>query len=129
MTFFLDNSMPRRLVDVMTILKRGSSDEFEIIHLKQMFAGSTDDTDWLRDIPPDYIIITGDNKIQTRSEERKALEKNGNTIFYMQPKYPRLPVWEQAWMFLKLWPEILSKSIDNPTKRAFKISRKLQIHC
>lgn len=74
------------------------------------FTERTKDVDWIerlgKDVPNDWIIITGDQRIRKNLAERSAWIKAQLKAFVLAPAYQKTPVNQCAATILWRWPEM-----------------------
>ncbi len=98
MTFFFDNNISPRLVN---ILKQLSVDA---IHLKEIFPADTEDTDWIpRAGAEGWIIVTADRMIRRIPAELLALKQSGTTALFLKETFLKKGIWQQAEWLIKTW--------------------------
>ena len=104
MTFFFDNTFPRRLVAIMRLM------DIDARHLQDDFAPETPDIDWLPEIGRrDWVLITGDRGISRKPAERLALERANIVAVFMAKSFMHKHIFDLVSSFIKWWPEIERK--------------------
>jgi hypothetical protein len=109
--FFFDRCMPLRLARMIAVWVP----THQILHHDDdlRFDPTTEDVEWIRTVGndhPPWVVISGDSKILKRPLEREALRNANLTFFCLSDHWPKMPINEQAWKFLKVWPDILVAS-------------------
>jgi hypothetical protein len=123
MNFFFDRCLPIRLARMIGV--------YEVKHIVRhldddpRFHEQTGDVEWMRvlskDDPP-WIVISADLGILRNRVERAVLREANLTFFCLKKQWMKtMEFYERAWRFLKLWPEIISKS-DQNYPRIFEVS-------
>lgn len=122
LAFFFDRNFPRpiaRLIEhyEQQFVARHQDDDgrFEI---------DTPDIDIIRALAADdgrvWVMITGDKHILTRPAERAVLVSSGVKYFCFGRAWFRMRTHEQAWRFLRVWPEVIEVAA-NHRARLFEI--------
>lgn len=108
MKFFFDNTMPPRLVEA---LKKLDSDH-ELVHLRERFSADTLDAVWISTLADegDWIIVSGDVRITRNPGERQAWNESKLLAFFLARGWTSQALWDQAWRFIKWWPDIVDQS-------------------
>jgi hypothetical protein len=60
-----------------------------------------------------WVLISADRHITTRPPERAALTRTGLRFFCFGKAWFRLGTHEQAWRFLKGWPDLVETAINH----------------
>jgi hypothetical protein len=124
MTFFFDRCFPRSLTHALQILQRVPSamKDVVLIHFNDRpeFSQSTPDTEWIRVVSlwnPKPIVITSDPKILKRPDEMRELFHANLMFIALADQWAEMDIWDQAWKFIKLWPNVLKKmdGLHQPT--------------
>jgi hypothetical protein len=88
------------------------------------FGDTTPDVEWIKvlaaDAPP-WIIISGDGRILKNKTELSALKEAKLTFFCLSRQWMHMKIYEQAWKFIKVWPDILENA-KGTTPRIYEIS-------
>ena len=101
MTYFLDNTFPRKLTDILKLL------EIDAVHLQTMFEPNTPDEIWIPQVSEEnFILLTGDGRIRKGSVERAALEQSKLRAFFMFGGYTNLQLFKQVAFIIDNWDEI-----------------------
>jgi hypothetical protein len=91
----------------------------------ERFSPTMSDVDWLKILGSEDLatsVITQDKKILTRTLERAAFRAAGVKFFYLTGKsWSRWSLHEQAWRFLRVWPEIV-KTAQTHRGKVFEIT-------
>ena len=112
--FFFDRNMSRRIVDMVKIFE---GPRHIVEHHDERFQPSTKDVEWLAKLgkdDPKPIVISGDEAILRNKEEKAVLREADLTFFCLERGWTQRPFEEQAWMFLKVWPIIVSEANVSP---------------
>lgn len=105
-----------------------------VIHLLDRFNHNTPDTKWISELSEegDWVIISGDIRISRSPAERQAWRECGLITFFREKGWMNLTLWEQAWRFIKWWPEIVKMASGIKAPAAFTIpvssSKLRQLH-
>ena len=82
----------------------------DAVHVRDMPCGAhTPDVVWmaaLHSTGDDWLVITGDLRIQRNRPERLAFRQSSLRAIALAPAYQTFPVHQQASMLLWRWPEI-----------------------
>ena len=105
MKFFLDNNLPPAIARALNELV---GDEHEVVHLRAKFSADTTDVEWIQSLgnEGDWIMITRDDAIIRKPQEREALKQSGITAFFLAQGWKHLTRWELAWKIVRWWPNI-----------------------
>lgn len=108
MRFFFDNTMPPKVVEALRVL----DSERKVVHLTNLFDANTADEVWMLNLAKegDWIVISGDLRISRNSAQRKAWLDSGLVAFFLAKGWTNLPLFDQAWRFLKWWPDIVAQA-------------------
>lgn len=118
MKFFFDRCMSIKLCRMVAILETG---RHHLAHHNEdsRFTEFTQDTEWIEAVSRDAerpIVLSGDCKILKRPDEVAALQQSSLTFFCLADHWTDFPIYDQAWKFLKVWPEILKAAVvSEPT--------------
>jgi hypothetical protein len=112
MKLFFDRCMPIKLCRMVVALDYGGH---HLVHHDDdgRFDQSTQDIEWIHALAGDAVrpvVISGDHKILKRPDEVAALQASSLTFFCFTGNWMNLPIEEQAWKFVKIWPEIIKKA-------------------
>jgi hypothetical protein len=100
-TYFLDNTFPRKLADILRLL------DVDVVHLQAEFDPGTADEVWIPQVSAKgYILLTGDGRIRKGSVERAALEESQLPAIFLYSGYTNLSIWEQVAFLVRHWPAI-----------------------
>ncbi|GAC1346171.1 MAG: hypothetical protein NVSMB14_09280 [Isosphaeraceae bacterium] len=66
---------------------------------------------------PKPIVISGDAAILRNKAEKAVLREADLTFFCLERGWTQRPFDEQAWMFLKVWPLIVSGANVSPSRQ------------
>ena len=118
MKFFFDRCMSIKLCRMVAILETG---RHHLVHHNEdsRFTEHTQDTEWIEAISRDAerpIVVSGDCKILKRPDEVAALQQSSLTFFCLADHWTDFPIYDMAWKFLKVWPEIVKEAaVAEPT--------------
>lgn len=118
MKFFFDRCMSIRLCRMVAILETGRQ---HLTHHDEdpRFTQKTTDVEWIEVLSRDAerpIVVSGDCKILKRPDEVAALQQSSLTYFCLADHWSDFPIYDMAWKFLKVWPEILKAvAVSEPT--------------
>jgi hypothetical protein len=122
MRFFFDRNMSSRLARMIDVYET----EHQVRHHDDdnRFNPTTRDTQWIKvlgaDDPP-WVVISGDGHIFRNKVEVAALNEAKLTFFCMSKVWTHMKIYEYAWKFLKLWPQII-ESAQVASPRIFEVS-------
>jgi len=79
-------------------------------HARRKYERDPGDIVWMGDLARDgdWIVVTADDSIRRNPAERQAWINMGQTPFFMQPTWMKVPCEEQAWRLLRWLPRLLS---------------------
>lgn len=81
-----------------------------MIHLTEKFAANTSDELWMGGLVRelDWVIISGDVRINKNPHEVQAWRAAGHTTFFLKPGWTNYSFWIQAYKFVKCFPDIIA---------------------
>lgn len=106
--FFTDENLPTR----MAWLIDAFDPDCTVYALEEEYGKGVADTVWIPELAkrdPKPAILSGDRRILTREQEKRALREHGLTFVLFAPGWMHIPWKEQAVKVLKVWPEIARK--------------------
>lgn len=111
MRFFFNRNMSPYLARAVDALDRDNS----ILHHDDdpRFNKKTTDIEWLTALSKDdprWIVLSGDVTILRNKAEQLALKESKLTYFCLTKRWAHMPIWEYAWRFIRIWPEITERS-------------------
>ena len=119
MKFFVDNNIGHQFVDGMRGFTESLIGVTKIIHLKEKFNPNVKDVDWLRFAGENnYFVISKDNKMRYKPQEKKELSKNNIGAFIVRGKGSSS--FDIIRVLVYKWPDIIEKA--NHTKKPFIFS-------
>jgi PIN like domain len=122
MRFFFDRNMPPQLARMVDVLEREHT--ARSYYDDDGFTDSTPDVEWIgqlaADLPP-WIVVSGDGRILKNKIELSALKEARLTFFCLTRTWMHMKIYEQAWKFIKVWPDIVENA-KGTTPRVFEIS-------
>ncbi|HKI33466.1 MAG TPA: hypothetical protein VKA46_16545 [Gemmataceae bacterium] len=78
------------------------------------FTTTTADEVWISTLAADgdplWLVISGDGRILRNKAQRAVLDGAKLPFFYLAKGWINRPIHEQAWKFMKVWPEILARA-------------------
>jgi hypothetical protein len=90
----------------------------------ERFEIDTPDVDIIRTLAADetyhWVLVSADTRITRRPAERTILAASGIKFFYCGRAWFRMEMHEQAWKFLRSWPDIVERA-ENHKARVFEI--------
>ena len=111
MRFFFDRNMAPQLARMVDVLEREHI--ARSYYDDDRFQETTPDVEWIRalaaDDPP-WIIISGDGRILRNKTELSALKEARLTFFCLSRTWMHMSLYEQAWKFIKTWPQIVENA-------------------
>ena len=122
MRFFFDRNMPPQLARMVDVLEREHT--ARSYYDDDRFTDTTSDVEWIKrlaaDDPP-WIVVSGDGRILKNKIELSALKEARLTFFCLTRTWMHMKIYEQAWKFIKVWPDIVenAKGIDAQDLRDF----------
>ena len=122
MRFFFDRNMPPQLARMVEVLEREHA--ARSYYDDERFGDTTADVTWIKvlaaDDPP-WIIVSGDGRILKNKTELSALKEAKLTFFCLSRQWMHMKIYEQAWKFIKVWPDIVENA-KGTTPRIYEIS-------
>ena len=89
------------------------------------FSQTTADVEWIRvlatDGDPPWIIISGDGRILKNKIELAALKNSNLTFFCLARQWMSMKIHDQAWPFVKVWPDIVENA-KGTNPKIFEVS-------
>jgi hypothetical protein len=67
-----------------------------------------------------WVLISQDKRITRRPAERAALTTAGIRFFYFGKAWSKMSTHEQAWKFVRAWPELVDTA-ENHQGKVFEI--------
>jgi len=107
MNFLFDNALPPKLAKALNILVQP---DHEVRHLKEQFAASVDDQDWIKGLAgdDDWIIVTADTRSERNAHESQAWQQMKRPVITLKSGWLDLPFWRQMNILTKSFPNIIS---------------------
>lgn len=122
MKFFFDRNMPPQLARMVDALEREHT--ARSYYDDDRFDDKTPDITWIKvlaaDDPP-WVVISGDGRILKNKGELSALKEARLMFFCLSRQWMHMKIYEQAWKFIKVWPDILENA-KGTTPRIFEVS-------
>ncbi|MCC7048127.1 MAG: hypothetical protein IT562_15550 [Alphaproteobacteria bacterium] len=115
MRFLLDNCFAPRLAHGIAALRGGN--EKSVLHQHDKFPLDASDEAILRTLTQEggWTIVSGDLNLARLRHQRRALRIHAVTVFALAPGWLELPLWEQAALLIRRWPEIAREAEAAPT--------------
>jgi hypothetical protein len=122
MRFFFDRNMSPRIARMV--------DAFEREHTARAhdddprFTSTIPDVEWIQTLgadDPPWIVISGDGRILRNKVELRALKEARLTFFCMTKQWMHMGIYEYAWKFLRVWPEIVENA-KGTAPRIFEVA-------
>jgi len=122
MKCLFDNNMPPKLAKTLKFLE--GNDGIVVDHLNEKFLPNTPDIEWITKLAKegDWFVITKDNQIRKRSNEKKAWQESHIPIVFLTKSWMNYDFWEIAWRFIKHWPKLKEKIINNRKIESFELA-------
>lgn len=106
MTFFFDNNLPRRAVEILKLV------EYEVVHFQEIYphqqypVGVPDEV-WIPEVGGrGWIIVAGDQRILTRPAEWVAPKKAHVVAYFVYRGFPQQKILQQARWLIKHWDNV-----------------------
>lgn len=121
MRFFFDNNLAPKLEKSLHVLVEP---DHQVVHLKDRFAANTPDETWIRALggEKDWVIVSGDLRIQNNPHEVRAWQEAGHTVFFLKSAWIAQPFWTQAWKFVKCFPDLVATAAKAKPGDAFFVT-------
>lgn len=118
--FLFDRNFPRpiarmieQFVTTAGLVVRHQDDD-------QRFESTTSDVDIIRTLAADtdrrWVFISQDKRITRRPAERAVLAVAGIKFFYFGKAWSRMSTHEQAWKFVRAWPDLVQMAEEHRGK-------------
>ena len=110
MRFFFDRCAP---IAFARMVRGFEGDAHLVRHHDEdsRFTTTTPDEQWIASLStegePYWIVISGDGRILKNKAQRAVLDEARLPFFYLARPWINLPIREQAWKFMKVWPSIV----------------------
>jgi PIN like domain len=117
MRFFFDRNLSYRIARMIDAF----DPDHDARHLDddRRFVETAGDTEWITtlsgDEPPWHAIVSLDARMLTRPDESAALRRSGLKFFVLE-RWDRMKLHEQAWKFVKVWPDIVQHAAGHRAK-------------
>ncbi|CAG0993140.1 hypothetical protein PHYC_02409 [Phycisphaerales bacterium] len=123
MKIFFDNCISAKLARAIHELIRP---EHEAVALRDRFPEAIADTDWIPQLArePGWIIISGDQRIRKRPQEREIWRAAKLTTFFMADGFTNVDGWEQVRWLIEKWPLIMDQARRVTAGSAFEVPRR-----
>jgi hypothetical protein len=114
MTFFFDRCTSPRIARMVNA--------FEAVHTTRhhdddaRFIKTTSDIERITAIggeEPPWAVVSGDGRILRNRHELAALRATRLRFFCLSSQWMRMPIYEQAWRFMKVWPKIVENALTS----------------
>lgn len=116
MNFFFDRNIAPRLAKMVAAYE---GDRHNVCHHDERFDPETKDADWIRTLGQEkagWVVISGDAAI-LRNKAEKAVLREANLSFFCMPKqWFTMSFHDQAWKFIRVWPQIVSSADTKPPR-------------
>jgi len=122
MKCLFDNNMPPKLAKTLRFLE--GDDGIIVEHLNEKFPPDTPDIEWIRKLAKEggWFVITKDNQIRKRSNERKAWQESHIPVVFLSKSWMNHDFWEIAWKFIKHWPKLKENISRNKKIESFELT-------
>ncbi|MBN1273425.1 MAG: DUF5615 family PIN-like protein [Candidatus Aminicenantes bacterium] len=122
MKFFFDNNLSNKIAQAMDLLDQ----EVEVKHLTDIFNQNTQDSEWLKYIGENkMILLTKDRKILKNVAEKQAIRRYKVGAFILTAK--NLPIWEIIRSIVNKWEEMKQLASTSKKPFAYQVPRKGKI--
>jgi hypothetical protein len=105
-TFFFDNNLPLRAVQLLQLV------EYEVVHFQEVYPHEkhpegVKDVDWIPEIGRrGWVIVAADQRILTRPAEALALKKAHVISYIIYKGFPEQGIVKQARGMIRHWEDI-----------------------
>jgi hypothetical protein len=101
----LDNNFSPRIARSLQAL---FVDEHEIVALREKFAASATDVEWISALHDErsWAVLSRDLRIRTRPHERAAMDRAAIVFFFLGGSWRRYSVEEQTWRLIRWIPKL-----------------------
>lgn len=109
MKVLLDNNISPLVAEALHVLV--ASDGHQVIALREKFAPSTKDVDWIDALGKEtgWSVSSGDIHITKRPAERRAWTKANLKGFFLAPGWSKMTNLEKTARLLRWWPFICAQ--------------------
>src|SRR5207244_1659287 len=80
------------------------------------FTKTTPDVEWTRAIgaeDPPWAVVSGDGRILKNKHELAAVRATRLRFFCLSSQWMHMPIHEQAWRFMKVWPQVVESAMTS----------------
>ena len=121
MRFFFDNHLAPKLARGLHEFVRP---DHEVVHLKDMFPGGTEDENWMRGLvgEANWVIVTADINIGKNPHEIRAWQEVGHIIVFLKSGWINFSFWTQAYKFTKCFPAIIDRVLEARAGDSFVVT-------
>ena len=122
MKCFFDNMMPPKLAKTLSFME--GDDGIPVMHINEKFPPDTPDINWIEELAKerDWFIITRDNQIRKKTNERKVWQESHIPIVFLQRTWINHDLWEMAWRLIKYWPKLKEYINQNRKNESFLLT-------
>jgi len=122
MKCLFDNNMPPKLAKTLKFLE--GDDGIIVEHLNEEFPPDTPDIEWIKKLAKEggWFVITKDNQIRKRSNERKAWQESHIPVVFLSKSWMDHDFWEIAWRFIRHWPKLKESISRNRKIESFELT-------
>jgi hypothetical protein len=117
-----DNNLSPKLA--RTLRYREGNDGIVVEHMKEKFSPDTPDIEWINKLAKegDWFVITKDNQIRKRPNERKAWQESHIPVVFLPKSWMNYDFWGIAWRFVKYWPDLKKNISQNRKIKSFELT-------
>lgn len=127
-TYFFDASLPHPLASMIQAFAR----DVRTTHLHDHFCANTPDAEWIRAVAswdPPPVVLTADGRLLRNPAESAVLRESGLTYVVFDEAWARLQWKENAWKYVKVWPQIHRESqVSVPTVFRVTVGMRVEKH-
>jgi len=122
MKCLFDNNLSPKLAKTLNYLE--GEDGVLVEHIKEKFLPDTPDIEWIKKLSKegDWFVITQDNQIRKRTQERKAWQESNIPVVFLQKSWVKLNFWEISWRMIKCWPKLKERIKHNRKRESFQLT-------
>lgn len=117
--FFFDACFPASLARALAALD--GDNEYLHLYDDRRFNRDVADTEWIRGLGTDQLVVSGDGHILRRPPERQVWVESRLRGFFLNDTFPNKPLWEQAKFVVDRWEKVLKAAATSKSGQSFRL--------